>query len=148
VRGASIQPPRPSGPDLQQCRHHFGDQVHGLERTDHHLEVHDAALVVPAQHIHAVHREALDLHLELKNGFAAHRDLAHIAEGLVHEDLERRAEVHRRHSLSSLGRVDNRGVEHHRVGQQGVQAAGIADAQQFVPAGKGVQRHGSSGFSA
>ena len=82
-----------SAPARQHRSHLLVDQVDGLERAQHHLEVDDPAGIVPADHVDAVDAEAVDLDLELERRVVCARDLANVAEALGAEDPQRRREL-------------------------------------------------------
>jgi hypothetical protein len=119
------------------------DQVDRLERADHHLEVHDPALVVPPDHVDAVDADTVDVDLELQHGIARADHLARVAERRVEEHLERGRQVLARDGLADLRPVHHRGVEHRIVGEQRIEAAGIVGPHQFVPGGEGRRVHGT-----
>ena len=61
-------------------RHLRVNNLDRLPRTEHDLEVDDLALVVPADHVDTVDRNAVDLGHELEDGVALSHDFADVAE--------------------------------------------------------------------
>src|SRR5262249_49342798 len=64
---------------LQRRGHLLVDQVDGLERPDHHLEVGDPAVLAPRNHVDAVDGQAVDLDRELEHRVTRTHDFADIA---------------------------------------------------------------------
>src|SRR6056297_1522011 len=76
--------------DLEHPRHLGVDLLDRLQGTDHHLEVDDLALVVPADHVDAVDDDPVDLGPELEHRVVRTRHLAHVLEGALARDRPRR----------------------------------------------------------
>jgi hypothetical protein len=74
--------------------------------------------VVPLDHVDAVDADAVDRDLELQHRIALRLQLAHVAEPLVEEHLERRQEIHRRERLADLRRMRDPRMECRRITHQ------------------------------
>src|SRR3954468_18583759 len=103
------------GSALGQLRaHQLVQQVHGLERAYHHLEMGDLA-VGKADDVDAVDLDAVDFFFEFEHGAAVTAPLADISEAFAAEYLLGAGEIFEGDVASALRRMDH-GTLEHRLG--------------------------------
>jgi hypothetical protein len=84
---------------------------------------------------------AVQFRLEFQHGVPLRYDLAHVAEALVAQDLQRRGQVSDGDRFAALRRMDDGRVENNLVGKDPVEAGEVPPADDIVPGGQGVDQY-------
>jgi hypothetical protein len=98
--------------------------LHALQRSDHDLEVADLAVIIPFDHVDAVHLNAIHHAFEFENGLVAAIEHAGVAERVAAQRLPGGGEIGERDLLAFLRRVHDRAAEDDIVGELAGEALG------------------------
>src|SRR5450631_4530205 len=117
------------------------DQVDGLQRPNHHLELRDFSRSIPLDHVDAIHGYSVNLDLELQYGIARADDFTDIAKRLVEEHMKGCREVLARDRLAPLRCVDHRRVKDHVLCQQQIKTCNVAISDELMPDSERIDVH-------
>jgi hypothetical protein len=109
------------------------EQIDGLERPNHHLEVVDLAVGIPVNHVDAIDVNAIDLGRELEHRVGITDDLPNVGEAAAAEHHDGRAQIELRKLLPPLRCVNDRRMKHRVLGQDVVQACCVFLLNEPVP---------------